>query len=226
MKKNLVIAIDGPSASGKGTLAKKIAAHFGLAFLNTGAVYRLIALRVIQQTPQQVRGDISLDDEKISELTKNISESDLANEKLFGEDVGAVASVIAKNKKLRAAIFDFQRDFVERGKKEKNGCVLDGRDTTTVICPEADFKFFVTADVEIRAQRRFAQMKTSYEEILAQLKKRDENDLNRADSPLTIAEGAVVIDNGKLSIEEGFQKILGIIHRSSSLAQSAEDLNS
>ncbi len=206
MKKNLVIAIDGPSASGKGTLAKKIAAHFGLAFLNTGAVYRLIAFRVISQkiNPENF-------DEKISELTKNISESDLESEKLFGEDVGAVASVIAKNKKLRAAIFDFQRDFVERGKKEKNGCVLDGRDTTTVICPDADFKFFVTADVEIRAQRRFSQLKTSYEEILAQLKKRDENDLNRTDSPLKIAEGAVVIDNGKLSIEEGFQKIINVI---------------
>ena len=135
----------------------------------------------------------------------------MENEKLFGEDVGAVASVIAKNKKLRAAIFDFQRDFVERGKKEKNGCVLDGRDTTTVICPDADYKFYVTADVEIRAQRRFAQIKTSYEEILSQLKKRDENDLNRADSPLKIASDAVVIDNGKLSIEEGFQKILSVI---------------
>jgi cytidylate kinase len=213
MKKNLVIAIDGPSASGKGTLAKKIAAHFGLAYLNTGAVYRLIALRVISQTPQQVRGDILLSDEKISELTKNISESDLESEKLFGEDVGAVASVIAKNKKLRAAIFDFQRDFVERGKKEKNGCVLDGRDTTTVICPDADFKFFVTADVEIRAQRRFAQLKIPYEEILAQLKKRDENDLNRVESPLKIAPDAVVIDNGKFSIEEGFRKILGIIQK-------------
>lgn len=208
MKKTLVIAIDGPSASGKGTLAKKIAAHFGLAYLNTGAIYRLIALRVILQ-----KIDPENFDEKILELTKNISESDLENEKLFGEDVGAVASVIAKNKKLRAAIFDFQRDFVERGKKEKNGCVLDGRDTTTVICPDADFKFFVTTDVEIRAQRRSAQLKIPYAEILAQLKRRDENDLNRADSPLKIAPDAVVIDNGKLSIEEGFQKILGIIQK-------------
>lgn len=212
MKKNLVIAIDGPSASGKGTLAKKIAAHFGLAYLNTGAIYRLIALRAIEQTPQQVRGDIVLSDEKISALTKNISESDLENEKLFGEDVGAVASVIAKNKKLRAAIFDFQRDFVAHGKKEKNGCVLDGRDTTTVICPDADYKFFVTADVEIRAKRRADQLKNiSFDEILSQLKTRDENDLNRADSPLKIAPDAHLIDNGKLSIEEGFQKILEII---------------
>jgi cytidylate kinase len=202
--KKLVIAIDGPSASGKGTLAKKIASHFGLAYLNTGAIYRLAALRVIE------RGiDPNNFEEKISELTKDISESDLENEKLFGEDVGAVASVIAKNTKLRAALFDFQKDFVAEGKKEKNGCVLDGRDTTTVICPDADHKFFVTADVEIRAQRRFKQLQTTpYEEILAQLKKRDDNDLNRKDAPLKVAEGAVVIDNGKLSIEESFQETL------------------
>lgn len=208
MKKNLLIAIDGPSASGKGTLAKKIAAHFGLAYLNTGAIYRLIALRAIEQ-----KIDVNNFEDQIPALTKNISESDLENEKLFGEDVGAVASVIAKNKKLRSSIFDFQRDFIAKGKKEKNGCVLDGRDTTTVICPDADFKFFVTADVEIRAQRRFAQIKTSYEEILSQLKTRDDNDLNRADSPLKQAPDAHLIDNGKLSIEEGFQKILSIIQK-------------
>lgn len=206
--KKLVIAIDGPSASGKGTLAKKIAAHFDLAYLNTGAIYRLVALRVIER-----KIDPNNFEEKISELTKNISESDLENEKLFGEDVGAVASVIAKNTKLRAALFAFQKDFVEAGRKERNGCVLDGRDTTTVICPDADFKFFVTADVEIRAQRRFKQLQiTPYEEILAQLKKRDDNDLNRKDAPLKVADGAVVIDNGKLSIEEGFQKILTTIN--------------
>lgn len=202
--KKLIIAIDGPSASGKGTLAKKLAAHFGLAYLNTGAIYRLVALRVIEQEI-----DPNNFDEKISELTKNISESDLENEKLFGEDVGAIASIISKNKKLREALFNFQRQFVENGKKEKNGCVLDGRDTTTVICPDADYKFFVTADVEIRAKRRSMQLKNiPYEEILSQLKKRDDNDLNRADSPLKIAAEAVVIDNGNLSIAESFQKIL------------------
>jgi cytidylate kinase len=208
MEKKLVVAIDGPSASGKGTLAKKIAQHFDLAYLNTGAIYRLIALRAIEQ-----RVDPNNFDAEIPVLTQKISESDLENEELFGEDVGAVASVVAKNKKLRTAIFNFQKDFVAKGKSEKNGCVLDGRDTTTVICPDADYKFFVTADVEIRAQRRFAQIKTSYDEILAQLKKRDENDLNRADSPLKIAKDAHVIDNGKLSIEEGFQKILEIIKK-------------
>lgn len=204
--KKLVIAIDGPSASGKGTLAKKIAAHFGLAYLNTGAIYRLVALRVIEQKidPQNF-------DKEISALTKNISETDLENEALHTESVGAVASIVAKNPKLRAALFAFQREFIARGKREKNGCVLDGRDTTTVVCKEADYKFFVTADVEIRAQRRFAQLGGSYEEILAQLKRRDENDLNRKDSPLKIAANAVVIDNGALSINEGFQKMLTLI---------------
>jgi cytidylate kinase len=206
MKKNLVIAIDGPSASGKGTLAKKIADHFKLPWLNTGALYRLVAFRVLNQ-----KIDVNNFEKEIPQLVKNISESDLENEKLFGEDVGAVASKIAQNPNLRKALFDFQRNFVESGKK-KNGCVLEGRDTTTVIAPDADFKFFVTADVEIRAQRRFKQLKNiPFEEILAQLKKRDENDLNRKDAPLKKAEGAVEIDNGKLSIEEGFQKVLSII---------------
>jgi len=200
MKKSFIIAIDGPSASGKGTLAKKLAAHFNLPYLNTGALYRLLALRVIEQ---------KIDPENVTELVKNISEADFENEKLFGEDVGAVASVIAKNPKIRAALFDFQREFTQ----SKEGAVLDGRDTTTVICPDADYKFFVTADVEIRARRRFNQLQsTPYEEILAQLKKRDENDLNRQDAPLKIASNAHIINNGNLSIEEGFQKILKIIN--------------
>ncbi len=206
MKKSLVIAIDGPSASGKGTLAKRIAKHFDLPYLNTGALYRLVAFRAIEQ-----KIDTNSFENKISDLVKNITEADLEPDELFSEKVGAVASVIAKNPKLRAALFDFQKDFVREGKKEKGGAVLDGRDTTTVICPDADYKFYVTANVEIRAQRRFVQLQTSFDEILAQLKKRDENDLNRLDAPLKIAADAHVIDNGNLSIEEGFQKILEII---------------
>lgn len=212
MTKNLVIAIDGPSASGKGTVAKKIAAHFKLPYLNTGALYRLVAFRVTQQK-------IAIENftAKIDELVKNISESDLENEELFSEKVGSVASVIAKNSDLRRKLVDFQLSFIKNGKEQFGGAVLDGRDTTTVICPDADFKFFITADVEIRAQRRFDQLKSkgenvSYDEILAQLKKRDENDLNRKDSPLKVAIDAIVIDNGNLSIEEGLQQVLKIIN--------------
>ena len=208
MNKSLVIAIDGPSASGKGTLAKKIAAHFNVPYLNTGALYRLVAFRLMERgiAPAEF-------EEHILELVKNISESDLEPEELFSEKIGAVASIIAKNPQLRAALFDFQKNFVREGKEKNGGAVLDGRDTTTVICPDADYKFFVTADVEIRAQRRFLQLNTSFDEILAQLKKRDENDLNREDAPLKIADGAVIIDNGNLTVEEGFQKILSVIER-------------
>ena len=207
MNKKLVIAIDGPSASGKGTLAKKIAQHFDLAYLNTGAIYRAVALKMIELK-------INFDDfeKNIFNLIANISEADFEKEELFDEVVGATASIIAKNLKLRNALFDFQKNFVEEGKKNKNGCVLDGRDTTTIICPDADFKFFVTADVEIRAKRRSQQIGGDFEEILQQLKKRDDNDFNRQIAPLKIADGAFIINNGDLTIEEGFQQVLQIIN--------------
>jgi cytidylate kinase len=207
MHKKLVIAIDGPSASGKGTLAKKIAQHFDLAYLNTGAIYRAVALKMISLK-------ISFDDfeQNISNLIANISEADFEKEELFDEVVGATASIIAKSFKLREALFKFQKNFVEDGKKNKNGCVLDGRDTTTIICPDADFKFFVTADVEIRAKRRSQQIGGDFEEILQQLKKRDDNDFNRQIAPLKIADGAFIINNGNLTIEAGFQQALQIIN--------------
>ncbi|MSP33908.1 MAG: (d)CMP kinase [Rickettsiales bacterium] len=218
----LIIAIDGPSASGKGTVAKKIAAHFNLPYLNTGALYRLVAFRTIQQkisleifsttTSEQ---DLILKN-TLDSLAQNIAENELENEELFGEDVGAVASIIAKNPLLRKKLFTFQQEFIANGKKQKGGAVLDGRDTTTVICPDANYKFFITAQVEIRAKRRFDQLKKqgkniTYEEILVQLKQRDENDFNRKDSPLKVAADAIVIDNGNLSIEDGFKKCLGFI---------------
>jgi len=207
MHKKLVIAIDGPSASGKGTLAKKIAQHFDLAYLNTGAIYRAVALKMISL-------NIAFDDfeQNIPNLIANISEADFEKEELFDEVVGATASIIAKSFKLRDALFKFQKNFVENGKKNKNGCVLDGRDTTTIICPDADFKFFVTADVEIRAKRRSQQIGGDFEEILQQLKKRDDNDFNRQIAPLKIADGAFIINNGNLTIEEGFQQALQIIN--------------
>ncbi len=213
MQKSLLIAIDGPSASGKGTVAKKIAAHFNLPYLNTGALYRLIALRVIRGEIDPLQFETQLDF-----LTQNISEDDLENDDLFSEEVGAVASVVARNLALRKKIFNFQRDFATNGIAHDGGAVLDGRDTTTVICPDANFKFYITADVEIRAKRRFDQLKkqgknVSYEEIVLQLKKRDENDSSRKDSPLKVAADAIVIDNGTLSIEEGFQRCLNHISK-------------
>lgn len=216
MKKPIVIAIDGPSASGKGTLAKKIANHFGFPYLNTGALYRMVAFRTVVG-----KVDMKNFEQFIPNLVADISEEELENEVLFTEEIGAIASIIAKNIKLRSALFDFQRHFIADGKKNSGGAVLDGRDTTTVICPNADFKFYVKADVEIRAKRRFNQLKekgdeVTYQEILQQLKERDNNDLNRRDAPLKIAGSAHIIDNGNLTIEEGFQKMLKIINKGNS----------
>lgn len=207
-----VIAIDGPSASGKGSLAKRVARFFDIPYLNTGALYRLIAWRVLQQDV-----DVNHIDHHIASLAQNITEDDLELEELFSEKVGGVASLVAKNPLVRKALFDFQRDFAMQGKQQKGGCVLDGRDTGSVICPDADFKFFVTADVAIRARRRFEQLvakgdDVSYDEILTQLQKRDENDSNRKDAPLVVADGAVVIDNSALSIEDGVKKIINIVN--------------
>jgi len=207
--KKIVIAIDGPSASGKGTLAKKLASHFNLAYLNTGAIYRMIAYRMIKK-------NIIIDDLEfhLNQLTKNISEQDLENSELFSEEVGALASMIAKNQKLRDSLFLFQKNFVEQGKIEKNGAVLDGRDTTSIICPDANYKFFITADVKIRAKRRHNQdPNSSYSKILEQLKIRDHNDFNRVYAPLKIVDDAIVIDNGNLTIEQSFELLLENINK-------------
>ena len=220
MTKKLVIAIDGPSASGKGTLAKMLAHNFDLPYLNTGALYRAVAWQLIER-------NIALEnfEQHLSELVNNIDKTDLENDELFTENVGAIASIIAKSYKFRNLLFDYQKNFVEKSKLNFNsshnlsGCVLDGRDTTSVICPDADIKLFITADVEVRAKRRFEQQKSksllhthSYEEILVQLKLRDENDFNRSVAPLKVVADAVVIDNGNLSIDEGFKKAMEIIN--------------
>lgn len=210
---SLVIAIDGPSASGKGTLAKKLADHFDFACLNTGALYRAVAYDLVRSCLDPYDFD-----DKIEYLTSNITQDDLENEELFSENTGAVASIIAKNQLLRDALFQFQKDFVRKSEEEDGGVVIEGRDTTTVICPDADIKFFIKADVEIRAKRRFEQLQkkgddVDYAKILEQLKKRDENDFNRKNSPLKIADGAVIIDNAKLSIDEGFKLALQHINK-------------
>jgi cytidylate kinase len=207
MPKPLVIAIDGPSASGKGTIAKKLAKYFNLPYLNTGALYRFFALKLIENSY-----NINEIENYISPIGEKLDISDLENEKLFSEEVGVVASKIAKNQKLRNYLLDFQKNFTN----STQGAVLDGRDTTSVIAREADFKFYITAKIEIRAKRRYDQLKTSYEEILNNLKVRDENDISRKESPLIIVKDAIIIDNSDLSIHETFEHVLKIIESKSS----------
>ncbi len=211
MKKSLVIAIDGPSASGKGTLAKRLANKFNLPYLNSGALYRGAALAIINQNI-----DPNNFTDYLPQIMQDLAKMDLEDEALFNEYVGQVASIIAKESFLRKALLSWQQDFAKNSKQTHNGCVIDGRDITTVICPDADYKFFVKAEVEIRAQRRFDQLKAkgedaNYDQILQQLKDRDFNDINRKDSPLIIAPKAIVIDNSNLDVEQTVSKALEVI---------------
>lgn len=204
---NKIVAIDGPTASGKGTLAKKIASHFSLPYLNTGGLYRSVALYLYKNN----RVDFTDENEVINILDK-VDFSDLENEELYTENIGFIASKVAPIQEVRKFLFDFQRNFA----LQPSGAVLDGRDIGTVICPEARFKFYVTASVEERARRRFKEMQskgkdTTYETILQQLVDRDKQDSQRKNSPLKMAEDAIEIDTTNLNKDEAFGEVLKYI---------------
>lgn len=211
MTKKLLIAIDGPSASGKGSLAEKLADHFGLSYLNTGALYRICANRYRQFDLTEENFE-----ENIARLVDKIDQENFENEVLFTEEVGQIASVIARNAKLRAALFEFQKKFIEDSIRGSNGAAIDGRDVASVIMPQANYKFFVTASVEERAKRRFLQLQdkgddVTLEEILTQLKSRDDSDKNRANSPLTLDPDAILIDNSSMTKAQTLAKVLECI---------------
>jgi len=214
LRNKIMIAIDGPSASGKGSVAKKLASHYNLPYLNTGSLYRACALRLI-------KNNISLEDfqNKIDIITKDIATEDLENEELFLESTGEIASVISQNKKLRKALLSTQKIFIKKSLKEKSGVILDGRDISSVIMPYANYKFYITANIDSRAQRRFDQLKAkdinvSYEEIFQKLIKRDENDINRKNSALVIDKDAIIIDNSNINAQQTFEEALKHINRS------------
>lgn len=184
------IAIDGPAAAGKGTIAKAVAAHFDMPHLDTGLLYRAVARK-------------SLKGVEPIEAARGLLASDLEVPGLRGGDVAKEASVVAAIPEVRAALVEFQRSFAA----QKGGAVLDGRDIGTVICPDAEAKLFVTASAEIRAERRFAELQNAGEEtafatVLADVRARDERDMNRADAPLKPAADALMLDTTNLSIED------------------------
>ncbi|MES2676958.1 MAG: (d)CMP kinase [Pseudomonadota bacterium] len=208
---NLLIAIDGPSSSGKGTIAKKVAEHFNLPCLNTGALYRGMAFLALQSGL-----DLQNDEEKIIPLAQKLIELDLESSELHNEEIGKAASIVAAKPSIRQAIFDLQRNFALDGLQKKHGAVLEGRDIGTVICPDANYKFFITASAEVRAQRRFKQLQQNgqsadYDLILQQLKTRDEQDKSRAVSPLKKADDAVEIETSQMNVVQVFEAILGYI---------------
>jgi CMP/dCMP kinase len=187
---SFTVAIDGPAAAGKGTIARAVAAHFGFAHLDTGLLYRATGRRTLDGTPPV-------------EAARALTAADLRDEAaLRTEDAGQAASRVAALPEVRAALVDFQRAFATR----MGGAVLDGRDIGTVICPDAAVKLFVTASDEVRARRRHAELVSkghdvTLEDVAADLATRDARDKGRTDAPLKPAEDALVLDTSGMSIE-------------------------
>lgn len=204
----MLIAIDGPAASGKGTLARRVAAHFGLAWLDTGLLYRAVAREVL------ARG-ASLDDEATAvAVARTLQPGVLNDPALRLPGVGEAASMVARIQAVREALLQYQRDFA----RQQPGAVLDGRDIGTVVCPWADVKIFVTADVTVRARRRFEEQAArgeavTYETVLDIIKQRDQRDANRANAPMRPADDAILLDTSNLDIEAAFDAAVGLIKR-------------
>ncbi len=190
MTEPFTVAIDGPAAAGKGTISRAVADHFGFAHLDTGLLYRAVGARM-------------LDGVDPVEAAMALQADDLQARDLRTAEVAQAASKVAVIPEVRAALIDFQRAFARRA----GGAVLDGRDIGTVICPQAEAKLFVTASVEVRAQRRYQELVdkgtgTSFETVLADVKARDARDSGRATAPMTAAQDAILIDTSELSIEQ------------------------
>lgn len=184
------VAIDGPAASGKGTIACAVAEHFGFGHLDTGLLYRATARRV-------------LTGEAPEEAARALTQDDLTRDDLRGPDVAQEASRVAARPEVRAALVDFQRAFARRS----GGAVLDGRDIGTVICPEAEVKLFVTAGDEVRAERRYLELKgkghdLTLDDVIADLRARDRRDSARQAAPLKAAEDAIILDTSHMSVDE------------------------
>ncbi|MDC3014671.1 (d)CMP kinase [Candidatus Pelagibacter sp.] len=208
-KKFMMIAIDSPAAAGAGTIAKSISKHYNLLHLDTGKIYRMIAFIKIYQPK---RFNINFLKRKI----KNLNIKNLKNKNLLSDEVGAEASSIAKDKNIRKLVHSFQINCAYNPPQKFNGSCLDGRDITYKIIPDADFKFFITANSKIRAKRRFQELKklkkkVSYQTVLKSIKKRDKSDYNRRISPLKKTEDSILINTSNLSKRACFLKIKKII---------------
>jgi cytidylate kinase len=214
----MIITVDGPAAAGKGTLSQKLAEKYGLAYFDTGMVYRAVGLQMLLtetaltdvSAAEKIAGDLTF--AQMMKLSKHV---DFRSAK-----GGQAASVISSYPGVRARLLDMQRNFAKTplfaDGTPANGVIYDGRDTGTVICPQAEVKLFVTASPEVRAKRRYEEflakgMLAVYEEVLADVKARDERDANRKDAPMKPAADAVILDTSLMDIDEVFQKAVAII---------------
>ena len=211
-RKNILkIAIDSPAAAGAGTLARTISKEYNLIYIDTGKIYRLIALYKLNN-PKKF--NIQFLKKKI----KKLKIKDLDNKKLLSNEVGMEASKVARQRNIRKLIYSFQKNFAYNPPKKYNGSCLDGRDITYKIVPNANFKFFITANVNTRAMRRYKELKglnksITYKEVLKSIKNRDKSDYNRNISPLRKTKDSILINTTKLSKRACFLKIKKIIDR-------------
>ena len=208
-KKILKIAIDSPAAAGAGTIAKTISKHYNLFYLDTGKIYRLIANLKIK-SPKRFTEKL------IKNKIKTLKLKDLSNKELLNDNVGAEAASISKNKKIRAIVHSFQLNCAYNPPKKYKGSCLDGRDITYKIVPDADFKFFITANVKVRALRRYKELRSlkkeiTYNDVLKSIKKRDKSDFNRKISPLKKTRDSLLINTSNLTKRACFLKIKKII---------------
>ena len=210
-KNTIKIAIDSPAAAGAGTLAKAISKHYNLFYLDTGKIYRFIA-------NLKIKFPKKFNEKLIKKKIKNLSSNDLNKKNLLSDNIGTEASIIAKKKNIRRLVHKFQLNFAYNPPKKYRGSCLDGRDITYKIIPDADFKFFITANIKTRAQRRYKELralnkKTTYKQVYKSIKKRDISDFNRKISPLKKTKDSLLINTTNLTKRSCFLKIKKIIDR-------------
>lgn len=203
----MIIAIDGPAASGKGTLGKRLSEHFGFAHLDTGLLYRAVARVMLDH------GVSLADREGATVVAQTLDVTHLDDPRLRGAEMGEAASTISVYQPVRDALLAFQRTFGS----QKPGAVLDGRDIGTVVCPHAEVKLFITAAPEERARRRHLELQkrgedAAYETILDDIRRRDERDTNRATAPLKAAEDALTLDTTHLDADAAFRAALELVN--------------
>lgn len=205
-KRSVIIAVDGPLASGKGTIARALGARFGIPHLDTGSLYRAVAVAMIE------KGLPPEDADAAEEAARTLDVTAIDEGKIRTAGAGVAASVVSAHRAVRAALLDVQRTFAS----QPGGAVLDGRDIGTVICPDADVKLFVTADEESRAWRRRAELVNrgediSFEQVLGQLRQRDARDASRADAPMLKADDAIELDTSEMSVDEAVREAIRLV---------------
>jgi cytidylate kinase len=210
-KKSIKVAIDSPAGAGAGTQSKLISKYYNLFYLDTGKIYRVLAYHKLKN-PNKFNLTY------IKKKIKLMKLSELNNKKLLPNEIGIEASIISKNKKIRKLVDIVQKKYAYRPPKKYNGSCLDGRDITYKILPDADFKFFITANIKIRAKRRYNELrainkKIKFDDVLKSIKKRDLNDYKRKISPLKKTKDSILIDTTNLTIKKCFSIIKNIIDK-------------